>query len=51
MEVLKEQTGLERTMTFGSLEGRYDVVVHRNDSNKVVKILERMYEPYFWEKA
>ncbi|MDY3920355.1 MAG: HAD hydrolase family protein [Candidatus Limivivens sp.] len=51
MEVLKEQTGLERTMTFGSLEGRYDVVVHRSDSNKVVKILERMYEPYFWEKA
>lgn len=49
MEVLKQKTGLENTITFGSLEGKYDVVVHKNDSNKVVKTLEKMYEPYFWK--
>lgn len=49
MEVLKQKTGRENTITFGSLEGKYDVVVHKNDSNKVVKTLEKMYEPYFWK--
>ena len=48
MEVLKECTGLTKAVTFGSIDGKYDVVVKKNDSNRVVKTLERMYEPYFW---
>ena len=48
MEVLKERTGLTKAVTFGSIDGKYDVVVKKNDSNRVVKTLERMYEPYFW---
>ena len=36
---------LAAMITFGSIEGRYDVVVHENDSNKVVKTLKRLYEP------
>jgi hypothetical protein len=49
MEYLKKRTELKKTITFGSMEGKYDVVVQKNDSNKVVKTLERMYEPFFWE--
>ena len=48
MEVLKERTGLTKAVTFGSIDGKYDVVVKKNDSNRLVKTLERMYEPYFW---
>lgn len=49
IEVLKKHTGLKKTLTFGSIEGLYDVVIHEGDSNLVVKTLEREYEPYFWK--
>lgn len=47
---LREKTGLEKTLTFGSIEGKYDIVVENNDGNQVVRTLERVYEPYFWER-
>ena len=46
---LKKETGLEKTVTFGSIEGKYDVVVSEYDQNKVVKTLKKMYEPFLWE--
>lgn len=42
---LKEMLGLEKTITFGSIEGRYDVVVELGDTNKVVHELKKKYEP------
>lgn len=42
---LKEMTGIEKTITFGSIEGRYDVVVEPGDSNRVVHMLKKLYEP------
>lgn len=42
---LKEMLGLEKTITFGSIEGRYDVVVEPGDTNKVVHELKKKYEP------
>lgn len=36
---------VEKVSTFGSIEGKYDVVVHENDSDKVVKVLRKLYEP------
>jgi len=50
MQYLKEYTGLEKTLTFGSLEGRYDVVVHPKETDIVARTLERVYEPYFFVK-
>ena len=47
---LKEKTGLRKTLTFGSIQGKYDIVVKNNDGNQVVRTLERVYEPYFWER-
>jgi hypothetical protein len=51
IERLKQETGLQKTITFGSREGAYDIVVRKNDSRKVVKTLGKVYEPYFWTAA
>lgn len=42
---LKEMLHLEKTVTFGSIPGRYDCVVDSGDSNQVVHMLKKMYEP------
>lgn len=46
---LKKETGLEKTITFGSIEGQYDVIISDCDHNKVVRTLKKMYEPYIWK--
>lgn len=45
IEYLKKMTQVSETVTFGSIEGRYDVVIENGDSNQVVHILKKMYEP------
>lgn len=50
LDYLKNVTGLTKTITFGSIEGKYDVVIDKYDNNKVAHTLKRMYEPYIWEK-
>lgn len=45
---LKEYTGIQETMSFGSIEGKYDITVHPNEHDIVVRTLERVYEPYFF---
>lgn len=42
---LKEMLHLEKTVTFGSIPGRYDWVVDSGDSNQVVHMLKKLYEP------
>lgn len=42
---LKKMMQLEKTVTFGSIEGRYDYVVDSRDSNQVVHTLKKLYEP------
>jgi hypothetical protein len=44
-DYLKELLGMEQTVTFGSIPGRYDVVVAPGDTNKVVQELKKRYEP------
>jgi hypothetical protein len=45
MEYLKTIVGVDKTVTFGSIKGRYDVLVNPGDTNKVVRILKKIYEP------
>ena len=45
IQYLKEMTGMSQTITFGSIAGRYDVVVEPGDTNRVVHVLKKMYEP------
>lgn len=42
---LKTMLGLNKTVTFGSIQGRYDVVIQPGDTNKVVHELKKRYEP------
>ena len=46
---LRQETGLTHIVTFGSIEGKYDILVKECDHNKVVKTLKQMYEPLLWE--
>jgi hypothetical protein len=47
-EYLKSMTGVEKTVTFGSIEGRYDILVQPGDTNYVVHMLKNLYEPVKW---
>lgn len=47
MEDLKGYLGIEKTLTFGSIPGKYDIVVEASDGNVVARTLERVYEPIF----
>lgn len=42
---LKDMLRLSRSVTFGSIEGRYDVVIAPGDTNRVVRELKKRYEP------
>lgn len=47
---LKSTTGSAHTVTFGSLEGQYDVVVRAGDMNRVVKTMKKRFEPVIFTK-
>ena len=45
LEELKQIMGIEKTVTMGSIEGRYDVYIPNADRDLVVKELKRRFEP------
>lgn len=51
IEYLKKDTGIRKTVTFGSIEGKYDIVIKEYDNNKVARVLKKMYEPLLWKKT
>lgn len=50
LEKLKEVTGYEKCMTFGSIPENYDVLVHASAGDDVVKFLKDEYEPLIWKR-
>lgn len=46
VQYLQKMTGLSQIVTFGTIPGRYDVVVRPGDTNKVVHMLKKLYEPF-----
>lgn len=42
---LQELLGLEKVVTFGSIPGKYDILVQDADKNTMVRQLKRLYEP------
>lgn len=44
MKYLKSMMGVEKTITFGTIPGQYDVVVRLGDSNKIVHKMKRYFE-------
>ena len=48
---LKEYLGVEKTMTFGSIPGKYDIFVEDSNGDVMVKELKKQFEPItFWGK-
>lgn len=45
IEYLKEEIGADKIVTFGGPEGKYDIVIHNGDVNKVVKTMKQLYRP------
>lgn len=41
---LKDKYSIEKTITFGTVAGRYDVDVHENNFDEMVKLVRRRYE-------
>ena len=47
LEYLKSTLDISKTVTFGTIQGKYDYVVQEGDSNTVVHTLKKLYEPVF----
>lgn len=45
IQYLKEMTGLNNVVTFGTIPGQYDVFIHEDDANEVVRNIRKRYEP------
>lgn len=41
---LKQMTGLEKVMTFGTIPNRYDVLIEADSANEVVRAARKMYK-------
>ena len=47
---LKKITGLEKTVTLGTIEGQYDILIAGDDGNEVVRQVRKMYEPLLFRR-
>ena len=45
IQYLKEELGIQKTITFGNIPNRYDYVVEPGDSEKTIQLLKKLYEP------
>lgn len=43
---LKEQYGLDKSFTFGTIFGKYDMLIEENNFNKMVRLVRKKYEPF-----
>ncbi len=50
LQQLEADLGVTESVMFSSKEGEGDVVLRSGDGDQMVKMLERMYEPYLWER-
>lgn len=44
---LKERYNIEKVMTFGTISGKYDVLVNEHNFDEMVKLVRHQYEPLF----
>lgn len=45
LSILKKSLQKEQVITFGSIAGQYDYLIKNDDSNQVIKLLKKLYEP------
>lgn len=47
---LKGILGIEKSITLGTIPGKYDILIQENRRNNVVKSIKKMYQPVKWAK-
>lgn len=47
LEYLQDKYDMDKVLTFGTIEGKYDINIKENNFNKMVRLLRSKYEP-FW---
>ena len=45
LEYLKQELGIEKVVSFGTIPNKYDVLIEPGDMNQVVRVIRKMYEP------
>lgn len=45
LEYLKKDIGIEKVVSFGTIPEQYDVLIEPGDTNQVVRVIKKMYEP------
>lgn len=50
LEELKKRMGIEKSVTFGTIPGKYDVLVKESGRNNVVNNIKKLYQPVKWAR-
>lgn len=50
LEHLIKEVNCDKVVTIGTVSGKTDYVVEPGDSNKVVRLIKSIYEPFWWKK-
>lgn len=48
---LKEAYKIDKVVTFGTIEGKYDVYVREGNFNEMVRLVRKKYEPIFLDRS
>ena len=51
VQARQQRDDLKKTVTFVSIEGKYDIVIRSGDSNRVVRELKKRYEVVKWRRT
>lgn len=50
LKYLKDYLKVDRSITFGTIPGQYDVLINEDDANQVVRKVRKMYEPFIFRR-
>lgn len=50
LDYFLQNLNLDKVVTMGSAEGKYDIMAPSDNPNQVVRQLEKMFEPYFFRR-
>lgn len=48
LEYLKKRLNVKKTITFGTIPNRYTYTIEPGDSNELIRMIKKIYEPYRW---
>ncbi len=51
LKYLRDMYSFDKTITFGTIEGQYDVLINKDDANDVVRRIRKLYEPLIFRRT